>query len=134
MKPKFVGLLDSPVQWIFDRSAVLSSEAKFKHHYSIVMSAAYELAEKSTQEIVELVQSEIEKHFPEVKSATLQHSFLYKSKDATFAARPEIDSLRPRSTTPWKNFFVIGDWIQTHLPATLESAVLSGKKTKKLLN
>ena len=32
------------------------------------------------------------------------------------------------AATPIENFFLCGDWTQTGLPATLESAVLSGVK------
>jgi len=34
--------------------------------------------------------------------------------------------LRPTVPTPIANFFLAGDWIQTGLPATIESAVASG--------
>jgi uncharacterized protein with NAD-binding domain and iron-sulfur cluster len=35
--------------------------------------------------------------------------------------------LRPTAKTPIANFFLAGDWIQTELPATIESAVISGR-------
>ena len=42
------------------------------------------------------------------------------------APSPECDRLRPSLATPISNFFLAGDWIQTGLPATIESAVASG--------
>jgi hydroxysqualene dehydroxylase len=35
--------------------------------------------------------------------------------------------LRPGAATPIDNLFLAGDWIQTGLPATIESAVVSGR-------
>jgi uncharacterized protein with NAD-binding domain and iron-sulfur cluster len=34
---------------------------------------------------------------------------------------------RPTTVTPIANLFVAGDWVQTRLPATIESAVISGR-------
>jgi uncharacterized protein with NAD-binding domain and iron-sulfur cluster len=34
---------------------------------------------------------------------------------------------RPETVTPIPNLFLAGDWIQTGLPATIESAVVSGR-------
>ncbi|MDP2362347.1 MAG: FAD-dependent oxidoreductase, partial [Ignavibacteria bacterium] len=46
---------------------------------------------------------------------------------ATFI--PSIDTLNKRanSSTSIKNLFLAGDWINTGLPSTIESAVKSGK-------
>jgi uncharacterized protein with NAD-binding domain and iron-sulfur cluster len=38
---------------------------------------------------------------------------------------------RPTTATPIKNLFLAGDWIQTGLPATIESAVMSGNAAAK---
>jgi uncharacterized protein with NAD-binding domain and iron-sulfur cluster len=34
---------------------------------------------------------------------------------------------RPGINTQYKNIFLAGDWVDTGLPATIESAVLSGR-------
>jgi hypothetical protein len=48
-------------------------------------------------------------------------------KRATFAATPEEVALRPGVRTRWANLFLAGDWIDTGLPATIESAIRSGQ-------
>jgi uncharacterized protein with NAD-binding domain and iron-sulfur cluster len=63
----------------------------------------------------------------------VRHHVVYKSKDATFTARPEVRNLRPGTTTPWKNLLLAGDWTQTGLPATLEGAALSGRRAAAAL-
>jgi squalene-associated FAD-dependent desaturase len=48
-------------------------------------------------------------------------------KRATFAAVPEEVALRPGVRTRWANLFLAGDWVDTGLPATIESAIRSGQ-------
>ncbi len=49
-----------------------------------------------------------------------------KEKRATFAATPVQLARRPKVTTHWRNLVLAGDWTDTGLPATIESAVRSG--------
>ena len=44
---------------------------------------------------------------------------------ATFSLAPG-QPRRPATTTPVRGLFLAGDWIETGLPATIESAVRSG--------
>lgn len=131
----FVGLLDSPIHWIFDRSHQLDPTTHpGSFLYSVVISAAYKMKLMKNQEVLDLVWKEIEKHYPQMKEAKILHSIVYKSSDATFAARPETEAWRPPARTRWENFVLAGDWTATGLPATLEGAVLSGKRAALLLD
>src|SRR5581483_877362 len=47
---------------------------------------------------------------------------------AYLALPPGSAALRPIQSSPFTNLFVAGDWTDTALPATLESAVLSGER------
>jgi len=40
---------------------------------------------------------------------------------------------RPATTTPLRNFYLAGDWIDTGLPGTIESAVLSGHRAARAI-
>ncbi|MEM9400444.1 MAG: hydroxysqualene dehydroxylase HpnE [Verrucomicrobiota bacterium] len=131
----FVGLLDSPVQWIFDCTSHHDpKDIGHNYHYAVIISAAYETLEIKSNELLNIIIEEVEKHYPEAAKAELKHHIIYKSRDATFAARPEIHRLRPTNITPWRNLFLAGDWIQTQLPATLESAVLSTEPLADLID
>ena len=48
-----------------------------------------------------------------------------REKRATFSLAPG-QPRRPQTVTSVKGLFLAGDWIDTGLPATIESAVVSG--------
>jgi len=54
-------------------------------------------------------------------------ALVLKEKHATMAPAPDTFALRPTTRTPIANLFLAGDWVQTGLPATIESAVISGR-------
>jgi len=132
----FAGLLDSPFHWVFDRTDHLPLERRGKEFlYAVTMSAAGEewLARKS-EDILTAVKAELTRYFPTVREAKFLRELVIKTKDATFAARPDAEPARPGPHTPWKNFFLAGDWTATGLPATLEGAALSGEAAAKAID
>jgi uncharacterized protein with NAD-binding domain and iron-sulfur cluster len=50
-----------------------------------------------------------------------------REKRATFSVAPGQPT-RPGVTTPVDGLFLAGDWIDTGLPATIESAALAGHR------
>jgi len=132
----FAGLLDSPFHWVFDRSDHLPPERQGREFlYAATMSAAGEawLGRKS-DDILSALREELAKFFPAIKDAKFLRELVIKTKDATFAARPDAEPARPGSHTPWKNFYLAGDWTATGLPATLEGAALSGEAAAKAID
>jgi squalene synthase HpnD len=132
----FAGLLDSPFHWVFDRSDHLPPERQGREFlYAVTMSAADEtwLARKS-DEILTAVRAELARYFPAAREAKFLRELVIKTKDATFAARPDAEPARPGPRTPWKNFLLAGDWTATGLPATLEGAALSGEAAARTVD
>lgn len=138
----FVGLLDSPVHWVFNRQAIeveptaSGSEPSLtgKPCYSIVVSGARDLMSMTGEELESLALEEIRRFIPAAQEAQPLHRVVYKSADATFATTPEAEAWRPETTTTWKNFWLAGDWTNTGLPATIEGAVLSGRRAAQALD
>jgi squalene-associated FAD-dependent desaturase len=112
----FYGLLDSISHWIFVK----------EKHINIVISDADSLADKSKVEIFNFVIEELIQYTSIIRE-DIQHYKIIKEKRATFI--PSIDTLgkRPNSKTEIKNLFLAGDWVNTGLPSTIESAVKSGR-------
>jgi uncharacterized protein with NAD-binding domain and iron-sulfur cluster len=51
---------------------------------------------------------------------------IIKQRQATFSLRHDRTMFRPPNQTKLNNFFIAGDWTNTGLPSTIESAVHSG--------
>ena len=116
LSEKFYGLIDSPLHWIFVK----------EKHINIVISDANYLVDKSKEEIFDFVIEELIKYTSITRKDISQYKII-KEKRATFV--PAIDTIgrRPNSKTSIKNLFLAGDWTNTGLPSTIESAVKSGR-------
>jgi squalene-associated FAD-dependent desaturase len=112
----FYGLIDSPIQWVFNKGS----------HLTVVMSNADKFIDGSKEEIIELILSELNKYIL-LEGNEIKTYKIIKEKRASFIPSNDILDKRPSAHTPFKNLFLAGDWTNTGLPATIESAVKSGK-------
>jgi len=112
----FYGLIDSPVQWVFNKGS----------HLTIVISNADKYIEKSKEEIIQLILCELNKYILLDRNDIKTYRII-KEKRAAFVPSNDILEKRPSVHTHYKNFFLAGDWTNTGLPATIESAVKSGR-------
>ena len=64
---------------------------------------------------------------PAVRAARARRTLVVRERHATLSLTPAADAARPGVETPVRNLFLAGDWIQTGLPATIESAVIAGR-------
>jgi hydroxysqualene dehydroxylase len=55
-----------------------------------------------------------------------------RERRATIATDPRQEALRPGAHTAWGNVFLAGDWTDTGLPPTIESAIRSGERAASL--
>jgi zeta-carotene desaturase len=122
MDEPFVGLAESDIHWIFDKRAVLGGDAS---HLSIVTSAADALAPLGNDELVALAAARARDALPGAATARLLRGTVVRERRATFSVAPGVPP-RPGVTTELDNFFLAGDWIDTGLPGTIESAVRAG--------
>ncbi len=125
MTGEFAGSLGTTVQWIFNRTQILSL-GDDRQLLSFVISAAPDIAELTPEEIKGICMHDIHSVLPQSRKAVLLQWKVIKEKHATFVCFPHVEVLRPDTTTPIKNLFLAGDWTNTKLPATIEGASQSG--------
>ncbi len=112
----FLGLVGGVCQWIFRREDIVS----------VTVSAAEELVDLPAADIAGQMWTDIVRAL-ELGDMPLPDYRIVKEKRATFAQTPEEIARRPGTATVWKNLYLAGDWTNTGLPATIESAVRSGR-------
>ena len=112
----FAALLDSPVQWVFRKA----------HGYVCCsLSSADQSVERPEHELVALCDAELRRALPALAHATLRRGAATRDPEATFVARPGLR--RPGNATTIDNLVIAGAWTDTGWPATMESAVRSGR-------
>jgi zeta-carotene desaturase len=118
----FVGLPGRAMQWVFDKRALFGEATS---HLSLVSSGASAIVSRSNEELVDLALSELKAALPVVREAALRRAIVVREKRSTFSVAPGQPP-RPGTHTAVPGLFLAGDWIETGLPATIESAVVSG--------
>ncbi len=124
LEHEFVGLLDGPLHWVFNKSRILRGSGG--SYLSVTISAAREWSALSQEEVVRRTLEELRRYLPAAREAQVRHSVVVKESAATFSAVPGTAALRPTARTPIANLFLAGAWTDTGWPATMEGAVRSG--------
>jgi zeta-carotene desaturase len=117
MSEPFLTSVEGTIQWVFNRTG---------DYVQIVISASYELSNRSQPEIVDICRNELSGLLPGVQSADLKRAVVIRENSATFSPAPGCDQWRPPQKTSIRNLFLAGDWTKTGWPATMEGAVRSG--------
>ena len=126
MDQKFLALLESPIQWVFNRNKIEEKSNIQNQHLCISISGASDLIKLSKKELIKLSLKEIKKYFPLANSSKLIQSIVIKHSNATIRHLPASYSYRPKNKTNINNLFLAGDWTKTGWPSTMEGAVKSG--------
>lgn len=90
------------------------------------------LQKKTNEEIIQMTMDELEK-YTQIKKQYLTRFKIIREKKATFIPSNKILNKRPESKTNIENFFLAGDWTNTDLPSTIESASKSGRIAAELI-
>jgi uncharacterized protein with NAD-binding domain and iron-sulfur cluster len=122
MQEPFAGLPGRTMQWVFDKRTAFGGSAS---HLSLVSSGAESIVAESNRDLAALAASEVEASLPGARGAQLVRATVVREKRATFSLAPGQPA-RPGPRTPVEGLVLAGDWTDTGLPATIESAVVSG--------
>jgi squalene-associated FAD-dependent desaturase len=120
-------LLDTRIQWVFNKSRIRRWPVERGCYLELVISASWAELVMSREQILSSALLELETFFPAVRQATLIKSGVLKEARATFSVTPGLDRFRPRQTTAWPGLYLAGDWTATEWPSTMEGAVRSGR-------
>ncbi len=114
----FIG---TTLQWAFPKKSSFSAE-----RVALTVSAADALAEKTNEEIRDILLGDLQKTVPAARDAKLIHYQIIREKRATPLFTAEANRRRPTTKTDIPNFYLAGDFVQNGLPATIEGAVRNG--------
>ena len=118
----FLGLVGGTAHWLFVRGDVVS----------LTVSAARALAELPAEAIEDLLWADTARALG-LDPAQRPPVRIIKERRATFAQTPRGLARRARPMTPWRNLLLAGDWTATGYPATIESAVRSGRAAARII-
>jgi squalene-associated FAD-dependent desaturase len=131
----YAALLGGFWQWVFERDGVRPPPTAEtvpaavhggSHVVTLVRSAASADIDRPKESLVRQALDELRRFVPAAARVTPRHDLVIKEKSATVSLTPGTDALRPGTVTPLDRFYLAGDWTATSIPATVESACLSG--------
>jgi len=117
-----LGLIGGLGQWLVLRGAVAS----------LTISAAAGAVEQSAESLSARLWAETARAL-DLDPVPMPLVRVVKERRATFAQTPAALARRPPARTGWANLALAGDWTDTGYPATIESAVRSGRAAARLV-
>ena len=121
-------LLGSDAHWLFDRGALTGNRPERGQYLTVVSSGVPELMEIRGRELVDRIAAQVTQR---LGGAELLWSRVSREPDATIALRPGTKRAAPGLVRP--GLARAGAWTQTGWPATMESAVRSGRAAARAL-
>ena len=122
----FVAAIDSPVQWVFDRTQISGMDRPGHQYLAISLSAADEYADTPVARMQEQFVPALAELFPAARQASVTEFFVTRERRATFRQVPGTARLRPKAATQLPGLVLAGSWTDTGWPDTMEGAVRSG--------
>jgi len=123
MNSDVVMIPKSFTQWLFTRGA---ENGNGRTNISAIVSDAPPKKKMKLEEIEEAVLMDLDRWFGRTSKPVIYKIKTLRFPDATILLKPGSKNLRPSAKTPIKGLYLAGDWCDTGLPATIESATRSG--------
>ena len=120
----FAAAVDSPVQWVFDKTRTAGLQQG--QYLALSQSAAEGDVDVPVEALREQFLPALEQLFPGAASAQVTDFFVTRERRATFRQAPGCAGLRPGTATPAQGLVLAGAWTDTGWPDTMEGAVRSG--------
>jgi zeta-carotene desaturase len=120
-------LLDTRIQWMFNKTRIRGDETGRGQYLELVISASFDELKKEREDILVAAMEELARFFPGVRSARVVKSAVLKEARATFSVAPGLERFRPVQNIFEDGLFLAGDWTKTGWPSTMEGGVRSGR-------
>ena len=121
----FAAAVDSPVQWVFDKTAAAGLSRG--QYLAVSLSAADGYVDVPAARLQEQFVPALSGLFPAAADATVVDCFVTRERRATFRQVPGSAALRPGAATAVPGLVLAGAWTDTGWPDTMEGAVRSGE-------
>ncbi|HZS23898.1 MAG TPA: FAD-dependent oxidoreductase [Gaiellaceae bacterium] len=128
LEPPLAALLHSDAHWVFDRGSLTGHLPAEGQYLTVVSSGVPELLEVRGRELVDRIAAQLRERLGD---AELLWSRVSREPYATIALRPGTP--RPGTATSRGHVVRAGTWTDTGWPATMESAVRSGRRAAQHL-
>jgi squalene-associated FAD-dependent desaturase len=126
----FTAVVGSPVQWVFDRTAIAGVAGG--QYLAVSLSAARRWIDTPTARLREEFLPEMTRLFPRAGQAEVTRFFVTRERRATFRQSPGSARLRPPARTNLPGCVLAGAWTATGWPDTMEGAVRSGNEAARI--
>lgn len=120
MPDAFVGFPGRTMQWAFGHAS------RVGQRLSLVVSDAASAMAQVDAALVERATREVGAVLPAAQAAKVVYGSVLREPRATFCVAPSA-SRRPRTRDLSPSVVLAGDWVDTGLPSTIESAAVSGR-------
>ncbi|HEY7359511.1 MAG TPA: FAD-dependent oxidoreductase, partial [Streptosporangiaceae bacterium] len=120
----FAAAVDSPVQWVFDRTG--PSGLRSGQYLAVSLSAADGYVNVPASALRERFLPAMADLFPAARDARVTDFFVTRERRATLRQVPGCERLRPGAATALPGLVLAGAWTDTGWPDTMEGAVRSG--------
>jgi squalene-associated FAD-dependent desaturase len=124
----FAAAVDSPVQWVFDRTGPsgFAGSRPGGQYLAVSVSAADEMIDVPAAKLREIFVPALAELLPAARTARVTEFFVTRERRATFRQQPGCEALRPSAVTGLPGLVLAGAWTKTGWPDTMEGAVRSG--------
>jgi len=122
LKTPLAALLQSDAHWVFDRGALTGHPPTQGQYLTVVSSGVPDLLDIRGKKLVDRIAGQLTGR---LGPAGLLWSRVSREPFATIALRPNV--MRPGVSTGRPGVVRAGTWTDTGWPATMESAVRSGR-------
>ena len=125
MPERFLGMLNTETHWVFNKTLIQGLKEPGQT-LAVVISGAHKQIGYSPEKILDVAKRDLAACVPEFSTAKIIASKVVKEPFATLSPVPGDEAKRPEPGTGMPGFSFAGDWTRTGLPATIESACVSG--------